>query len=64
MLSSSVRRLHRGCVLLSEKGLSPYAYLTPLRSPRRSLWSNDISDQAKQAVLDAAGNGVSIDMHL
>ena len=32
----------------------------PSRSPRRSLRSNGISDQAKQAVRDAAGNGVSI----
>ena len=51
----------RGCILhLSKKGLSPYAYLAPFRSLRRSLCSNDISDQAKQVVRDAASNGVSI----
>ena len=42
----------------------PYTYLAPFQSPRRSMWHNDISDPAKQAVRDAAGNGVSIDMHL
>jgi len=25
------------------------------------LWSNDISSQAKEAVSDAAGNGISIE---
>ena len=33
----------------------------PLPSPRRSLRSNGISGQAKQAVRDAAGSGVSIE---
>ena len=35
----------------------PYTHLTPLR---RSLQHNHLDDQAKQAVKDAAGSGVSI----
>ena len=42
------------------KGFPNMPTSPPFRSPRRSLWSNDISDQAKQAVRDAASNGVSI----
>ena len=38
----------------------PYIHLTPLRPPRRSLQYNDLDDQAKQAVKDAAGSGASI----
>ena len=47
-------------------GLSRLTAMTsptcPFRSPRRSLKHNsNISDQAKQAVRDAAGSGVSIE---
>ena len=38
----------------------PYTHLTPVRPPRRSLKYNDLDSQAKQAVKDAAGSGVSI----
>jgi hypothetical protein len=36
------------------------AHLTPLRPPRNSLQGNYLNDQAKQAIKDAAGSGVSI----
>ena len=42
-----------------------YILTSPPSGPRRSLWnnydSNDISSQAKEAVSDAAGNGISIE---
>ena len=41
------------------------AHLTPLRPPRRSLRGNNLDDEAKQAIEDAAaGSGVSIMMSL
>ena len=39
----------------------PYAHLTPLRPPHRSLQYNHLDGQAKQAIQDAAGGGVDID---
>ena len=36
------------------------AHLTPLRPPRHSLWGNNLNDEAKRAVKDAAGSGVDI----
>ena len=59
MLPSIVRRVDRGHVLLSDGWFSGPVY--PPHTPlRRSLQSKHLDDQAKQAVKDAAGSGVSI----
>jgi len=51
--------VHRGCVPVIK--CFPHILTSPPSGPRRSLWSNDISSQAKEAVSDAAGNGISIE---
>ena len=38
----------------------PAAHVTSLRPPRRSLQRNDLTDEAKRVVKDAAGSVVSI----
>ena len=62
MSPSIVRRMDRGHVLLSDGWVAraPAPISPPLRPPRRSLEDNGLNEQAKQAVKDAAGSGVSI----
>ena len=51
--------LSRGWVTRSTMN-SRVAHPTPVWPPRRSLRFNDLNDEAKQAVKDAAGSGVHI----
>ena len=65
-LPSIVRRMGRGHVLPSD-GWVACAPLQrpshpPLRPPRRSLQENFLNDQAKQAVRDAAGRRVLLEL--
>ena len=63
ILPSSVRRVGRDHVLLSDRWVAcAPAPISPPISPRRSLGDNNLNDKAKQAVKDAAGNGVKIEL--
>ena len=53
MLPSIVRRVDRGHA-------SWIARITPLWPPHRSLQDNNLDDQAKQAIKDAAESGIEI----
>ena len=57
-----MRRVDRGHVLLSDGWVAraPAPISPPCRPPGHSLRSNNLNDEAKQAVKDAAGSGVSI----
>ena len=60
MLTSVVAAVHTSSRRTGGSRMLLYTHLTPLRPPRRSLQGNHLDDQAKQAVKDAAGSGVSI----
>jgi len=63
MLPSIVRRVdRRGQVFLSDGWVAraPAPISPPLRPVRHSLEYNGLGNQAKKAVKDAAGSGVSI----
>ena len=57
-----VRRMDRGHVLLSDGWVAraPAPISAPCDPPHHSLFGNWLNDEAKQAVKDAAGSGVSI----
>ena len=62
MPPSIVHRMERGHVLLSDGWVAraPAPISAPCDPPRHSLRYNGLSDEAEQAVRDAAGSGVSI----
>ena len=63
ILPSSVRRVRRDRILLSDGWVACAPEpISPLRTPRRSLRGNSLNDQAKQAVRDAAGRRVLLEL--
>ena len=57
MLPSIVRRVDRGHASWIASWI---ARITPLWPPHRSLENNNLDDQAKQAIKDAAISGIEI----